>query len=107
MSAFSKLENKIRKKEPGLSESSARKITAKIGRDKLGSHEMAERAAKSREAHKESKMEACKYARRSDGSYCPQTYIGKSGGPEGRRYGPDSNAQAGKLPHTFKSGSGE
>ena len=52
MSAFEKLKEKIEKKEPGLSEESARKITAKIGREKIGSHEMAKRAAASRERHK-------------------------------------------------------
>lgn len=69
MSAFSKLQHKIENKEPGLSEESARKITAKIGRDKLGSHEMAERAAKSREKHKGSRQECCKMSKRGDGSH--------------------------------------
>ena len=52
MSAFEKLKERIEKKEPNLSEESARKITAKIGREKIGSHEMAKRAAASRERHK-------------------------------------------------------
>lgn len=115
MSAFSKLENKIRKKEPGLSEESARKITAKIGREKIGSHEMAKRAAASRERHEHKKEsrggEPCKMERRSDGSYSvPDTWKGdcSATGDVGRRYGPDANKDIQeKCPHTYESSEGE
>lgn len=50
MSAFSKLMHRIENKE-GVSEESARKITASIGDKKIGKHEMAKRAAASRKKH--------------------------------------------------------
>lgn len=49
MSKFGKMVGKLRKQ--GNSAASARKIAAAIGRKKYGAHEMAEKAAESRERH--------------------------------------------------------
>lgn len=110
MSAFNRLKHKIEKKE-GISDKRAAAITAAIGRKKLGEKEMARRSAEGRK-HKESRMESepCKMSKRADGSYeVPDTWKGdcSATGDVGRRWGPDANKGAGKLPHTFKGSSGE